>query len=531
MFWTWSQPCFVPVPKTIKLKMKKEESRGFSWDFYSGIIVAVYALFQVLRWGLLPQFMDIYYHIQTAWGFLQAGGYSGWDFWQYAPYGRLHIYPPFFHIVLAFFIKLGVDKIILAKLCEVAIPVVFFVVLRNFTRRNFSSSFAFFSLIALNASFSFYNSLTNHLPATLTAIFGLLAFDGILKKQSIRPLLWLVLGFYTHIGMSWFWIMAVLLYGLINKEYRRLGITIFISSLVLSGPILFKQLVGLRVISISGIYERYFCEFKTVEYLFAFLGLWLVLIREKKFLFFLSLFMASFIFLPYPYRFFSAQGYLPVGLLAAVSLDYLYKEAKGRAIFKYLCLFGALYMFVLSATVQMQLSEKDKKIRFKSYLADSAFTNMLFPLKEKRTASISLWFPKDYLPIREIIKINSDEKDIVSSSLSYVGVCLASISGRACANGLFPEITPLKRFEPFAVSKIAVTAIDENPSWLAKVTKRYKLNKVGETEMFDVYRNSACSVKMQVRKASVAFGWIILLMGIWLALFLKAKKIEGILKK
>src|SRR3990167_1371545 len=105
--------------------MIKEQVKDFSWDFYSKLMILSYCLLQFIRWPLLPQFMDIYYHLLTAWGFIQAGGYSGWDFWQYAPAGRIHIYPPLLHIVLAFFIKSGISKIILVKFLETAAPISF----------------------------------------------------------------------------------------------------------------------------------------------------------------------------------------------------------------------------------------------------------------------------------------------------------------------------------------------------------------------------------------------------------------------
>ena len=94
----------------------EDNQKIFPWDFYSTIIIAMFSLTQIFRWMILPRSMDIYYHLLTAWGFIQSGGYSGWDFWEYAPVGRMHIYPPVFHIVLAFLIKLGMNKIILAKI-------------------------------------------------------------------------------------------------------------------------------------------------------------------------------------------------------------------------------------------------------------------------------------------------------------------------------------------------------------------------------------------------------------------------------
>lgn len=206
--------------------MFKAHLKYSPWDFYSGIIILAYLLLQVLRWPLFPQFMDIFYHLLTAWGFIQAGGYSGWDFWQYAPFGRLHIYPPLFHIILALFIKLGINKIILAKFLEAVTPIIFLIVLWNFIRKNYNQRLAFFVMLMVSSSFSFYLSLINNIPATLSIIFGILSFERLFKGQTLRATILLTLCFYTHIGISWLFALGVLLYGLFNREYWKINLDI-----------------------------------------------------------------------------------------------------------------------------------------------------------------------------------------------------------------------------------------------------------------------------------------------------------------
>ena len=101
------------------------KNKIFSWNFWSIVIIISYAAWPIARWAKLPQHIDIYYHLLTAWGFIKAGGYTTWDFWQYAPIGRPNIYPPLFHIILAMFMKAGIGKIFLARLFSVALPALF----------------------------------------------------------------------------------------------------------------------------------------------------------------------------------------------------------------------------------------------------------------------------------------------------------------------------------------------------------------------------------------------------------------------
>ena len=188
--------------------MRRELKIEDPWVYFSGVIIIIFGLLQLLRSVILPQFMDIYYHLQVAWGFLQSGGYSGWDFWEYAPFGRTHIYPPFFHIILALLMKLGFSAIFLAKLFESAAPVLFLIVLWYFIRKNYSAQLAFFVVLAFSSAFAFFISLSNHIPAALALILGLFAFNELFKNRCLRAAILLAFCFYTHIGVSWFFLLT-----------------------------------------------------------------------------------------------------------------------------------------------------------------------------------------------------------------------------------------------------------------------------------------------------------------------------------
>lgn len=500
-----------------------------------------YCILQIMRWRVSPQFIDIYYHLMTAGGFIQAGGYSGWDFWQYAPVGRVHIYPPFFHLILASFIKLGINKIIIAKFFETIAPVLCLSVLWYFVKRNYTDRLAFLVLLTGGSSFSFYLSLINYLPATLAIILGLLAFDQLLKNRFFRSTLLFALCFYTHIGVSWFFHLSVIFYGLFNKRCRKLSFLVFISSVILSMPILLKHLIALKFISIFGISnENYFCEFKPFDYLFSLFALFLILKMSEKYRLFLSLFLASFIFLAYPYRFFSAQGFLPIIFLSAFLFDFLYEKFKDKKLsFKYLTYFVLIYFIFISPTISMERSDlinnaiagnkqkEDKRMTYNIYLMDSAFINIIFPRQNQRIASISMWFPIHYLSAAKVIKDHSEKNDIIYASLYNIGTCIASLSDRATANRLFPEIKASIKFDPLEVSKIFIALKDDDPLLLNSIIDKYDLIKIGENKLFIFFKNPLCNYKVQIRKASVPFWVIGIIALVFILIFLQAKKIEG----
>jgi hypothetical protein len=483
---------------------KRAYSKSLSWDFYSLSIIAIYFLLQIMRWRILPQFIDIYYHLLTAWGFIRAGGYIGWDFWQYAPVGRIHIYPPLFHIILAFLIKSGISKIILAKFLETAMPVIFLIVLWRFVRKNYNARLAFFVMLTAGSSFSYYLSLLDHLPATLAIIFGLLAFGQLFRNKILGALLLLTLCFYTHIGVSWLLAFSFILFGLFDRQYRKPCFIIFSSALILSSPILFKQLAGLRFISLWGfnLTETKICQVKIIDYLFAFSGLILSFKKEKKYRLFMSLLFASFIFIIYPYRFFSSEGYLPVIFLSALFLDALFERLNNTHI-KYIFVLTLVVILFLSPTVSMNIPQGKVKLNYKLKFFDSAFMGMLF------AKGNSVWFPGQYLSCADAIKKNSQNNDIIYSSLNIAGVILASISERPTANALFAEIGPYKKFHPLSVSKIIIFLKDEDPSLIKNTVNNYNLIKIYENEAFILYKNPSSLAGVGVKKAGLPFLAII----------------------
>lgn len=500
--------------------MYKNYQRSFSWDFYSYLIIIIYCLLQILRWRILPQFMDIYYHLLTAWGFIQAGGYSGWDFWQYAPVGRIHIYPPFFHTILVLLMKLGFSPTILAKLFEAVTPVVFLTVLWRFLRRNYDTRLAFFAILTLSSSFSFYLSLLNHIPATLALIFGFLALDQLFQKKTLRSVLLLTLCFYTHIGISWFISLTFVFYGLLTKQNKKPCFVIFLSALMLSLPILYKQLAGLRFISAIGmnLNEIFLCQIKIIDYILAFFGLIFSFKTGGKYRLFFSFLLASLIFLSYPYRFFSAEGYLPILLLLAVFLRNLYQVFENKKIYlRYFAVAVAVFILFFSPAISIERPTADNKPTYKVNILDSAFSGMLFARGE------SIWFPKDYLSAADLIKNNSESGEIIYSTINITGIILASISGRATANALLPEIKYSLAFDPLAVSKIIVFAQDDDYNTVSNIVSKSKLVKIGENKLFVLYKNPYCSAKIDIKKASLPFGIIWLICFVFIALFWQAK--------
>jgi hypothetical protein len=479
--------------------MSNKNLESISWDSLSKILIVVFLFLQLIRNLIMPQFMDIYYHLQTAWGFLQSGGYCGWDFWQYAPVGRVHIYPPLFHLILALFMKLGLSPDLLAKLCEGIIPWVFLIVTWDFVRQNFSERLGFFVVFSFFLSFSFYLSLLNHAPATLAFIFGILSLGRLLRGQLMRSAILLALSFYTHIGVSIYFYLVFFIYGLVEINRRRPIGKVILITVILASPILLKELAAFKYVSILGfqLNEKYLIQIKVLEYILAVFGLYLAFKSREKYGLFLSFLLASFIFIPYPYRFFSAEGYFAVVFLSALTWDYLCQVLKR----KYLLVFACILVLLFSPTLIRDSSSVGSR-NFRLQTFDSALLGIILARGQE------IWYPQEYISAAEIVKKNSQPKDIVYSTMSITGPIISSFAGRACANGLLPEIKPEREVNPFLTAKIIIfTAIDDQTLISSAVTK-FHLVKLGENKLFRIYSNPSCRAQVQVRPAAVPF-WVI----------------------
>ncbi|MDP3790945.1 MAG: hypothetical protein Q8R38_02750 [Candidatus Omnitrophota bacterium] len=497
------------------------KNKKSSWNFLSAIILAFYAVLQLSRWGIFPQHFDIWYHLLTAWGFIKAGGYTTWDFWQYAPFGRPHIYPPLFHIMLALPMKMGIDKILLAKLFNLAVPVIFLSTLWNFIRKYFNARLAFLVLIVSSSSLSFYLSLADHIPSTIAMIFGLLMFGEFFNKRFLRAGLLLALAFYTHIGTAWFLLISFFVYILLNTEEKRPGAMPVMLGVLLSLPIIVQQALNINLISLRNFNEQYFCEFKTIEYILAAFGLVLLFKKEKRLRLFAAFFIASFVYAKYSSRFFSSEGYLPIAILAAFSIDALFGYFGNKIRAKAFAAIVVLSILILSPTVAISL-ENARPSFFKIYLFDSTFMDMIFGFQKPPPASGAAYF-NTYNMAAQTIKDNSAPEDIVYCTEETIGLCLAVLSGRATADYLLPEVYSEQHSDAMANSKMVIMLKYHSPEWVKDKVDRYGLKLIGKTNILDLYKNPSAEGKMRVKFALVSFNHIFAAAILWLIAFIFVK--------
>ena len=497
-------------------------------NYFSKLIIIVFAVLQLFRLPRLPQFMDIYYHLQTAWGFIQSGGYSIWDFWEYAPFGRPHIYPPLFHILLALIMKLGVNVVFLAKFLEAVSPLILLLIIWNFIRENYNEQLGFFVTVAFCSSFTFFTFLSNHIPVCLALILGFLSLGELFKQRVLRTVILLSLCFYTHISVCWFFLITYVIYAILDKDYRSNSLKIIFYALLAALPILLFECKNLHFIRLVGndFPLKFYLQIKVIDYILAGLGLFLAFKMAPRYRLFISLFLAGLIYAVYPYRFLSAEGYLPVIFLLAMACQEIWRRLKTGKLKSKRILMGILILFILFVSPTLILDKPDNLSRadYKVDWVDSVFSGII-SIKER-----SLWFPRMYLPTAKIIKENSTQEDIVYSGINFSGVILSALSQRASANALLPEVRCAVQFDPLSVANIILLPKDLDEQFINRTSLKYKLAGIGESEYFWVFRNPYPAHKLKITRAAVGFPVIISILFI-LAVLFWAKELTRLFKK
>lgn len=471
------------------------------WNTAAFVLVSVFTALSVLNWQRFPLFLDIYYHLNVMRGFDLAGGIVNHAFWELAPVGNVHLYPPLFHLLLLVPFKLGLDVISIARLFSVLSFMSLLATLSFVTGRLFSPKTGFFVTAAAAIPYTFFLKSIITIPVTISLVFILLAFYALENKRKIACPMLLACAFYTHLGIPWMGVLAFIIYGAVKKDaFKQVAKTIAVS-LLLAAPVIIHVLSNInRLESPMGIKvtENSLFEFYPLIYIFAALGLGRL--RDNRFrsrsLFFVALLLG---FLPmalnYRYRFLSGEGLLPIIFFAGAGLEIMHdalekflagKNAGGRPAFFYFVLFLIfINLFCPSFSLYPVGEEKEKGPVF--FLMDSTADNLLPDLKKHvRPLEINL-VDIEAADWAKAVEKNTAPDDIICSNWSFIGGMLSALTGRPNAAQTFYEVKrPEIPINEFGSTKLAVwmREIDGNydTAALGIAFNKYKFKQIAETD-------------------------------------------------
>lgn len=506
----------------------KKELPISRWDVFSVGILALFFILQLVRFPDFPLFLDMYYHLSVMLGFDQAGGYVNHAFWEYAPWGRPHLYPPLLHVVMLLLYKLGLSKITIARLLDFSLYPLAILTIWLIFRRLISPIFAFFAVLICVSSFTFYLSFVNTPTASIALIICMLALYFLEKNKILTSLMLLGMSFYMHLGISSLFIFVIFIYGILNNIRFKHGLLVILGGLSIALPLLIYFLKFRRYFEFYNPSENQNLEINILLYIGAFLGLIFCLKdRNKNYLFLaLALGMLPLAF-KYKFRYLCFQGLIGPILLCSVFMDSLSGNIKQKMrrngfIFAVFILF-----FIFSPTIRIQNGNIELDVlgsNFMKLVRQSP--NVTNNLDDRNN---TIYNKKLYGGLVEIIKANSLPDEIIYSDLEWGAGLLAIETSRATSTAMLKEVKPVRDFDPITYAKLIILFREKDGSPNAQgeaLAKKYRLSHLRDTELASIYINTHTKARRLIPKPLITTPFLFIILFSYLALLIISCRIR-----
>ncbi len=498
------------------------------WDFYAAVFFSSWVLLLVPSWPRLPYFMDMYYHLSVMRGFLDAGGWVGHAFWEAAPVGRPHLYPPLFHFLGCGFLGLGLPVLFVARLLEFLIYPLFLFVFWRGARRLASDRIAFLFLLMLSASVPLYIYVIDNAPFTLAMLFGfgayLLHHEGRWKGAGLL----LTAAFYTHTLMSALTAAAFLAGGVVEDKrgFRRAAASLLLG-LVLAAPLFMHQWAFRSFFVFRRALEFYSAQISIPLYLLAALGAGRAVRPDKGGRYFAVLYaVLAMLWWTNRDRFLSGQGVIPLCYFAATALDFGWERVVSKGLSTrwgfWLLVTGIFFVATpqieLAASHPSMRAQTSMRVRISSALRDMGGVEGPASIKAK-----TLYHPRFVQELVDEIRVRTRPDDILYSNFPYAGGMVAVLSHRATSTFMLSEVHPWMSFDAKRAAKWIVWF--KEPSGEPGMhpddpLSSYGLVRVAETELAWIFQNPEARVGRQVRPALCGWSFVLFCVFLWFFVYL-----------
>ncbi len=479
------------------------------WDFYAAIIFLAVVMFQAFNWFRFPLFLDGYYHLSVVQGFRDAGGWVGHAFWEYAPFGRPHVYPPLLHILQLVLYRAGLDLISIARISDVLIYPWFLYCGWVVIRRALGALTAFWFLFFALSSTSLCTGVINNIPFSIAFGLGLLCYGAVMQDRPLRACVLLTMSFYAHSLVPWLFLTALLLYAFTDRQKRQMIWRIAAVTLILSFPILYHQARYLSYVRLVRPPDFYYTAIPVALVAFVVPGMVFAWRRKKDCRFFMLLAMVLFtLFWTHRNRLISGQGVFLWSFYAALAVNEMATRfmAKAPRAYQVTAVAGMIlvfHVFGLQYNWGPKPEERSWKIRETPAMIWTGFN-----ADDPGIKAATIYYPKWIGQCVWMVKELSSERQIVFSNYDYAGGMVAVLSHRATSTAMLAEVRPFRDFDPIAYAHTVLWFKDldgEGLRYLSLAAARYGLQVAGETEIAYLLINPSATSQERVLPATVPF--------------------------
>jgi hypothetical protein len=435
-----------------------------------------------------------------------SGGWVGWDWWSYAPQGRPHLYPPFYHLILVLLKFCGISGINSVIVSEFFILPVFFLVIWITLSKIAGKRVSFFTLFLLSGFLPFYASITENIPASLAIIFGFLSLYLLKKKNWIRSAVWLGLAFYTSTNISLIFAVAYLWAACFDKQSRPAYFKVTLFAFLAALPFLMHQLKYLNYLNIRILKEAGLSRLNLFVFLTALPALFFLTKDKQKLPVFSGLLLGSIIiFARYPYRLLCAQGLIGAALLSSYTLEKIWltldKPKQVAALLSVL-----IYIAFFNVSIGFQGDKITASKQDAAYYR--IFTGRIYEFLKFKPILTDAHSGAIVSAVRD----NSCPFDIIGCNIPPVSQVFGALTQRPSLGSIPVEIKADKAFDP-ENSKIFIRLkIEDTEKQSFLLSKGWeKITENGIAEVF-LNKNNPRPAQAVKSKVSFIFIWIIFLL-------------------
>jgi hypothetical protein len=455
------------------------------------VSLGAFAALWAARWATFPLVLDPYYHLLIARQLADAGGPIAHEWWEYAPVGRPHLYPPLLHLILAALLKAGCPSITAIRLVSVLLPVLLLASVYLVIRRIVGSSAALHCLWAGLVPFTFHLHMAITLAATLGMIELLWLVDALARGRRLAAGLWLALLCYTHLGMPWVALLTLACYGALQPSaWRRMAAPVG-WGLLLAAPWLAHVARHGELLRAFPRHENTMVEVMPLLYAVALLGGWWCWTQRGGLAWLLACWAGFLVFAPrHTFRWLSGEGTLGVILLGGVGLHWLSRRWAMRRR-EHLPAGVALFLLLVASPTAAQTPAG-----WRWRWPDAAPWHLLnAPGLARKEVDAGFYAPQIERLV-EVVLAQSRPGEILWSNAPYVVGLVAALARRPISSAMWSEAGPSGAFDPVAAAHVILWFKLEEAEWLADpaLLARYPLTQVADSELAAVFRNAAASV-------------------------------------
>jgi len=194
-------------------------SRFFLTGFDAASLLLVGVSTLLLLAASPPLLVDDFYHLGVSRQIYVFGFVPTWDFWEFIPLGRPHLYPPLLHLVMAFIMKAsGGDFFLAARVVKTLTYPLLLLLFWHSVRGLAGVKAAFYSTLILASASPLLFLSTMTMPATIVLALTPPLVASFIRKKALISFLLLSTMLWLHISMPAAAIASLLAFSLLKRD-------------------------------------------------------------------------------------------------------------------------------------------------------------------------------------------------------------------------------------------------------------------------------------------------------------------------